>query len=264
MDKILLILQKEWREIRQQRTLVWTIILPPLLFTLIPIVAMFAVGQVSNPSSTTTSATSLVKAIPSLAHMNQQEVAQALIGMQMSILYVLLPAILTSVIASYSIVGEKTSRTLEPLLATPIKTWELLVGKSLASLLPAIIATWLGGGIFIAAVALLAISSHVFSAIISPGWLIVFLLWTPALALIAIALMIAVSSRVNDPRTAQQFSAILIIPFMALFVGQISGLLVLGPTFAFTTFLVLFVLAILSLWLVTRLFQREVILTRWK
>ncbi len=263
MDKILVILQKEWREIRQQRTLLLTILIPPLIITLIPIAAMSLIGQIPA-SSTNISTSSLSSAIPALAHMNQHEIAQAIIGMQLSTLYVLLPAILTSVIASYSIVGEKTSRTLEPLLATPIKTWELLAGKSLAALLPAIIATWLGGGIFIGSVALLAVSSRVFAAIISPGWLIVFLLWTPALALIAIAMMVAVSSRVNDPRTAQQFSVILIIPFLGLLVGQISGLLILGPTFALTVFAVLLALAALSIWIVAQLFQREVILTRWK
>ena len=263
MEKILLILQKEWREIRQQRGLVLTILLPPLIFILIPIVALSIVSQVPGDVTNTSSA-SLAKAIPTLAHMDHTEAAQALIGMQMSIFYVLLPALLTSVIASYSIVGEKTSRTLEPLLATPVQTWELLVGKSLAALLPAIIATWLGGAIFVVSVSLLAISSRVFFAIVSPGWLIVFLLWTPALALIGIALMVAISSRVNDPRTAQQFSAILVIPFLGLFIGQISGLLVLGPTFALTIFVALLVLVVLSIWLVTRLFQREVILTRWK
>lgn len=263
MEKILIVLQKEWREIRQQRSLMLTILLPPLLFTLIPIVALSFVSQVSG-SVTNIGSANLAKVIPALAHMDQREMAQALIGMQMSILYVLLPAILTSVIASYSIVGEKTSRTLEPLLATPVQTWELLVGKSLAALLPAIIATWLGGAIFIVGVRLLAVTLRVFFAVISPGWLIVFLLWTPALAMIAIALMVAVSSRVNDPRTAQQFSVILIIPFLGLFIGQISGLLILGPTFAFTVFVVLLALVILSIWVMTRLFQREVILTRWK
>jgi ABC-2 type transport system permease protein len=35
----------------------------------------------------------------------------------------------------------KSNRTLEPLLATPIKTWELLTGKILASLLPTMLLT---------------------------------------------------------------------------------------------------------------------------
>lgn len=262
MNKVLIILHKEWLEIKQQRALLFTVILPPLLFTLMPIVILFIVGQI--PSTGGSSSSSLARVMPALAGMTAQEVGQALVGMQMSILYVLLPPLISTAIASYSIVGEKTSRTLEPLLATPVRTWELLVGKSLAALLPALIATWLSGAIFIVGVALLAVSTRVFAAIITPGWLIVFLLWTPALALIGIALMVAVSSRVNDPRTAQQFSAVLVVPFLGLFIGQISGLLILGPIFALTVFLILLALVVLAIWIVTQLFQREVILTRWK
>ncbi|HLQ29325.1 MAG TPA: ABC transporter permease subunit [Ktedonobacteraceae bacterium] len=263
MTKIIVILQKEWSEIIQQRALMLTIILLPLLFTLIPIAAITTTSQI-DLSSTNTSTVAIAKVMPSLAGMNSKEVGQALIGMQMSILYILLPVVITSVIASYSIVGEKTSRTLEPLLATPVHTSELLLGKSLAALIPAVVVTWIAGGLFIAFVALFAVSNHVFSAIVSPGWLIIFLLWTPVLGLIGIEMMVAISSRVNDPRTAQQFSVFLVLPVIGLIFGQISGLLVLGPIFALSAFVVLVLVAILAVWIVTRLFQREVILTRWK
>ena len=261
MNKILVIFNKEWLEIRQQRTLLLTILLLPLIFTLIAVGTFTAIGILPNIG---TSSNSNILPIPALAGMSSIEIAQAIIGLQMSLLYVLLPIIITSVIASYSIVGEKTSRTLEPLLATPIRTWELLVGKSLSSLLPAMAATWLAGGIFIACVALFSLSSRVIAAIISPAWLIVFLLWTPLLALIGIAIMVAISSRVNDPRTAQQFSIFLVLPILGIIIGQVSGLFVLGPLIAFVIFLALVLLAVLAIVIVTRLFQREVILTRWK
>ncbi len=261
MDKILVILNKEWLEIRQQRTLLLTILLLPLLFTVISVGTFITIGILPHIGSSSTLNT---LSMPTLAGLSSIEIAQAVVGLQMSLLYVLLPIVITSVIASYSIVGEKTSRTLEPLLATPIRTWELLLGKSLSALLPAIVATWLAGGLFILCVALFSLSARVFAAIVSPAWLIVFLLWTPLLALIGIAVMVAVSSRVNDPRTAQQFSIFLVLPIIALIIGQVSGLYVLGPVFAFAIFLLLVLLAILAIWIVTRLFQREVILTRWK
>lgn len=261
MNKVLIIFNKEWQEIRQQRTLLLTILLLPLLFTLIAVGVFTALGLLPG-LGTSSNVNTLPLAI--LTGMSSKEIAQTIVGIQMSLLFVLLPIVITSVIASYSIVGEKTSRTLEPLLATPIRTWELLLGKSLSALLPAIVATWLAGGIFIACVAIFSISSRVFAAIISPGWLIVFLLWTPLLALIGIAIMVAVSSRANDPRTAQQFSLFLVLPIIALIVGQVTGLFVLGPIFAFVVFLILVLLAVLAIWIVTRLFQREVILTRWK
>jgi len=104
----------------------------------------------------------------------------------------------------------------------------------------------------------------VFAAIVSPGWLTVFLLCTPLLALIAIAAMVAISSRVNDPRTAQQFSAWIVVPFLVVFFGQLAGVLVLSPLVALGAAFGLALIAGLAVLGATRLFQREVILTRWR
>jgi ABC-2 type transport system permease protein len=139
----------------------------------------------------------------------------------------------------------------------------LLAGKMLTALLPAMLLTWLAGAIFVAGVWALALSPRVFTAIVSPGWLTVFLICTPLLALIAIAAMVAISSRVNDPRTAQQFSAWVVVPFLAGFFGQLTGLLVLSPLIALVAAIILAVIAGLAVWGVTALFQREVILTKW-
>lgn len=229
-------------------------------------VAIFAISRFVNLGGIVNglSTGSGILKLPGMGNLTPQEAVQAVGGLQYSLFYMLLPLMLPSIIASYSIIGEKTSRTLEPVLATPIRTWELLLGKSLIALLPALFATWVGGTIFIIATAFLSLSPHVFAAVITPGWLIVLFLWTPLLSMIAIAAMIAVSSRVNDPRTAQQYSAWAVVPFMLLFFGQLFGLVALGALFTFIVFIVLIPLAILALWLASRLFQREVILTRWK
>lgn len=263
MHKVGVILHKEWLDIKLQRNLLLSIILPPLIITLLPIVMLYVTGHVAGGGNIN-GVNASTAGILGLSGLSPQEFAQALLGKQFSVLYVLLPLIIPSIIAAYSVVGEKTSRTLEPLLATPVRTWELLLGKSLIAMLPAVLITWLCGGAFILAVLLLAVSSRVVTAIITPGWLIVFLLWTPLLALIAIAVMMAISSRVNDPRTAQQISAWAVVPFLTIFIGQISGLIILGPVFALTVFIILVPLTILAIWIATKVFQREVILTQWK
>jgi len=265
MQKVIILLQKEWLEFKQQRGMLFSIILLPLLFTILP-VAIFAISRFANLSGVVNgvSTSSGIGKLPALAGLTPQELVQAVGGLQYSLFYILLPLMLPSIIASYSIIGEKTSRTLEPLLATPIRTWELLVGKSLIALLPSLFATWIGGIIFIIATALLAISPHVFAAVITPGWLIMLFLWAPLLSMIAIAAMIAISSRVNDPRTAQQYSAWAVVPFMVLFFGQLFGLIALGTLFALIVFIVLIPLTLLAIWLTTKIFQREVILTSWK
>jgi len=72
------------------------------------------------------------------------------------------------------------------------------------------------------------------------------------------------SSRVNDPRTAQQISAVLIVPVLGLLFGQLAGVVVLGPALALGIGVILAAIAAASLWFAARVFQREVILTRWR
>jgi ABC-2 type transport system permease protein len=265
-NKVLLILRKEWLEIRQQRALVLTMLLPPVLFALLPMVVILVL-DVFPGAGIDRNMKELVDALsrlnPAIATMNPTELGQTIVGQQLATLFFLLPIILPSVIASFSIVGEKTSQTLEPLLATPVKTWELLLAKCLSSLLPSTLLTWCGALLFVVGLSLVAASPAVVGAIITPGWLLVLLFCSPLLALITIALTIAVSSRANDPRTAQQISAVLILPVMLIFFGQITGLLVLSPLIAVLGAVVLSGVAAITLWLATRLFQREVILTRW-
>ena len=53
----------------------------------------------------------------------------------LSLLYMLLiPAIVPSALSAYSVVGEREQGTLEPILITPIRREEFLVGKALAAL----------------------------------------------------------------------------------------------------------------------------------
>lgn len=248
MNNALVILRKEWLEVRKQPLLLISIIVPSIIFTVLPLFVLGSGGALSR-MKTSTSAPPGVQTPLELALM-------------FSALYLLLPGIITSVISSYSIVGEKTSRTLEPLLATPVRTWELLLGKCLASLLPGVGVTWLSALLFLIGASLM--NPLVVVQLLGSGWLIVVLLWAPLLAIIAIAAMIAISSRVNEPRTAQQASAWLIVPFLATFFSQMAGLQVFGVMFDLLIAAVLLGLAVLALWLTTFVFQRETILTRWK
>lgn len=263
MRNLGVLLHKEWLEYQRQRGLLFSTLMVPFILTVIAIGVMLGVSTAPTAGDTEDVARQLMQVNPALAGMSMQEAAQAVMGQSFSTMFLLIPMILPSIIASYCIVGEKMNRTLEPLLATPVETWELLAGKMLASLIPSVILTWVCGGIYILSVWASALSPRVFAAVVSPGWLTVFLACTPLLALIAIAVMVAISSQVNDPRTAQQFSAWVIVPFMGLFFGQLSGVLVLNSQIALIAAGVLFLIAGLAIWGATQIFQREMILTRW-
>lgn len=260
MRNIRILMRKEWKELRQQPGLLISLLALPLLFTAMATVLTLVLGAIPDQD---TLDLPLAQLNPAYATMSVSEVGQSVIGAQMSLLFTILPIMLPSVIASYSIVGEKAGRTLEPLLATPVRTWELLVGKGLLALLPALTLTWLGAGIF--AVCLLAgTSPAVSAAVLSPAWFLLIGVCGPLIAIIAVAAMVAISARVNDPRTAQQYSAIGIVPFMVLFLGQLSGLLILGAALVLVVALVLAIIAALAVWGAVQVFERERILTRWK
>jgi len=259
VKKALVVLQKEWLELRLQRgLLVATLVLPPVI-TAFAVAGFFAVGKL-----TATTIGSAAPLPPDFASLSQFELGQAIVGRQFSTLFLLLPIFIPSVLASYAIVGEKRERTLEPVLATPIRTWELLLGKVLAALIPALAITIASATLFVAGILAFAVSDRVREILVTPGWILAVLVDTPLLALIGVALIVVLSSRVNDPRTAQQISAVLIVPVLGLLFGQLAGVVVLGPALALGIGAVLAVIAAGALWLATRLFQREVILTRWR
>ena len=254
MRKVLVILRKEFRDMLQQRILLYSIFLPPLLFVVIPLIFLQKVGNGSRASSLH---------VPSLQGLTLHEYAQGLVGTEFSNIYILLSMIVPSTIAAYSIIGEKSNHTLEPLLATPVRRWQLLAGKILAALLPAVLVTWISGGLFIAELAIFT-DANVVSHVVTQGWIILFIAGTPLLGLIAVAIMTAISSRVNDTRTAQQLSIWAVVPIIGIVLGELSGQFELTVLVAVVAIVVLIPVAILSIWGAAQLFQREAILTRWK
>jgi ABC-2 type transport system permease protein len=77
-------------------------------------------------------------------------------------------------------------------------------------------------------------------------------------------LAVVISSRVNDPRTAQQFGVLIVVPVTALVIGQVSGALWLSGRALVLVALGLFRVWILLTLFSVALFEREAILTRWR
>jgi ABC-2 type transport system permease protein len=179
-------------------------------------------------------------------------------------MFMIVPVAIPVTIAAYSIVGEKTTRSLEPLLATPITTVELLVGKCLAAVIPAVLATYAAFGLFAFGSWLIVANKMLLTALLDARWLIAVFIVGPLLAVMAVAFALMVSSRVSDPRVAEQVSMVIIVPVLAGFFGQMAGLFVLNRQVISVVAIVMIALDVLLVYLATRVFQRESILTRWK
>ncbi len=264
MTKIWAIVRKEWAEVFRRKIVLFSVAFMPLIFSAIPLIALYSIRNVTDISELSNLGSLLDLAPQLCGTLDQLACAQFLLMQQFMVLFLLLPVIIPVTIASYSIVGEKTAKTLEPLLATPITTTQLLAGKALAAVLPAIGATLIGYTIFSTGTYFMATDPTVAAQLFAPLWLLGIIVVGPLLSITGVSIAVMVSSRVNDPRVAEQVSALVVLPIIAVFAGQVLGAIVINMQFMILVAIALVFIDAALIFVATQLFQRESILTRWK
>ena len=263
LNKIKIVIRKEWAEVFKNRLVIFSIIFLPLLLTAIPLGTLYGVqGDTSGSTGMEDLPDSFSQICPS--NLNSGECFQVYMVSNFMIMFMIIPLFIPVNIAAYSVVGEKNNRTLEPLLATPITTAELLTAKNLAAGIPAILATWGSFGLFAGGILLISNNQTVVNALLRPMWLLAVFLVGPLMAVMSVNFSLMVSSRVNDPRVAEQFSALVILPVVGAFMAQMLGVLLLDETLVLLFGAIILVLDVVLVFLAIRLFERENILTRWK
>ncbi len=263
MKHIRTIFVKEWQDALRNKTVFYVVVLVPLFMVILPIVLLFLMARLPVSES---DMAELGRALnnPMFAGMLPAEAMQSVLTSNMLVLFLMMPVMVPVTIASYSIVGEKAQRSLEPLLATPITTPELLLGKGLAAAIPGILTTWIAYGIFLVFAYFLSASPRVFSVFINPMWLVALFVLAPLLAIMAVNFGLIISSRVSDPRSAEQLGALVVLPLMLLFIGGLSGIIALNSMTFWVVAVLTMVADVALVVLAVKLFQRETILTRWK
>jgi ABC-2 type transport system permease protein len=175
----------------------------------------------------------------------------------------LVPIFAALSLAAQAFVGEKQSKSLEPLLTTPITVPELLLGKVLTPLLLALLlmaATYL-----LHLVVMLTLGeAGVWRTLFLPRTLMLYLLIGPLVSVTALLSAAIVSSRANDARSAQQLGGLIVLPLTGLFVAQLAGQFLVNTTALALTAAALLIVNLGLVWLGVRVFQRETILLRWK
>jgi ABC-type transport system involved in multi-copper enzyme maturation permease subunit len=182
------IVSKELREYRHNGNIIYAMAILPLIFLVQPLVQVFAITA---------------QASGSLRH-------------EHALLYMLaIPVLVPATLASYSVVGERLQATLEPVLTTPVRRQELLLGKALAAFVPAVAVAYTVFALFVAVVELFA-APGVAPALIRGPDLLAQLVFTPLLATWSIWVGIAISARCSDPRTAGQLAILASLPTVAV------------------------------------------------
>jgi len=254
------ILRREWSETIRNRLLMSTILIPPILLTVAPILLTAAVGASQLPPELEQQ---VLAQRPEWASFTPGELAGAFAVQQFLVFFLLMPAYIPLSIATFSIIGEKQARSLEPVLATPIRTQELLAGKAVAALVPGLLAGWVTYAIFVA-LASLTYGPALFGVVTDPSWLAGVFLLGPAVGLSSVVAGVIVSARVNDPRVAQQIGGVVIVPVIALVLLQATGTLLVGAVGYTLLAIIVLVISFIGLRIGVRLFDREAILTRWR
>lgn len=174
----------------------------------------------------------------------------------------IVPVVVATSIASHAVVGEKRARTLEPLLATPITTFELLAAKTLAAWLPAVALALLCFAIYMTGIALVA-RPGVATALLAGRSFIVAALLGPLASLAALQVTICMSSRAKDERSAQQWGSLIVLPIAGTLLTPFLGVQV-TPSIMLTGVAVLAGVNAVLMRVAIGLFDRESILTRWR
>lgn len=255
------VLAREWLDLSKSRAAKITAWLLPL--GLIAAVAGTEVWLSSLDPKTLASAAEEIGRTPSLGIGGAGEAPLVtllnFVNLQWLALILIQPAVLPQMISVYSIVTEKESRSLEAVLATPISTLDLLLGKTLVAVLPAIALTWLcylGSAAASAFAAPASVALHFFT----PRFALAFSVLVPLVAFLAGISGVIVSAHARDVRGAQSLSGFVVLPLMGVaLVPLVNSLSLLAVTCALLT--------LVSLWLsrvAVRLFRRGEILTRWR
>ena len=205
----------------------------------------------------------LVEAIPGVAQLPGREQILVLLLNQFNFFLLLIPTMVAISVATFSIVDEKLSGSLEALLATPVKTWELLLGKALAGAIPALVVTWLSAGAFLLVESGLG-WGDLSEFVVTAGWFLTLFLLTPAVAILSFMLGVTGSSRAKDARSAQNTVLIIVLPVLALIGIQITGIVWFTPSLILVLALAIGVADFISLRAAVRLFRRESIVVQWR
>ena len=186
-----------YREVRDQLR-DWRIVFPVVVLTLLfPALMNFTAGQV----------------VGFVRQYGADVIADRFIPFLLMIVG-FFPITVSLVMALESFAGETERRSIEPLLGSPLSDWQLYLGKLLASLIPPLLASYMGVAVYLIGIRR------------SAGWvptldfLILVLVLTAVQALVMVSGAVVVSTQTTSVRAANLLSSFIIIPMALLIQGE--------------------------------------------
>jgi ABC-2 type transport system permease protein len=268
---IFAIVRKDLKVVSQNKGVMLPIIIAPLImFGILPWLVLVMPSLFNNISSSGIGVEGIQALIQRMPEALQQEMANYtpdqfffiyLLVYVMAPLFMVVPLMVSIVIAADSFAGEKERKTMEALLYTPTTDQELFIAKLLSGWLAAIAVAFAG---FVMYVVMANASAWSFmQRIFFPNtmWLVLILWVVPALPGLGLGVMVLVSARAQGFQDAYQIGNLIVLPVVLLVVGQVSGVVSFSLMLVFLLGLVVWLLDGLLIWLGSRSFRRNRLLT---
>ncbi len=235
---------KDFKILRKKSSVIYSsIVLPIVIGVAFPLILNYAIEKNKNGGMTAATIPTLMDAF--------------------SIWFLIGAVMIPTAIASYSLVGEKIQKSLEPMLATPMSDGEILLGNTISGLLIPVAAIYAGSILFMALMDQVTVGK--LGYLYYPNWQIgAILLAAPLASLLSVQLNVIISSRVNDARTAQQLGVLVVIPFAGVYVASEMGFFQFSDTNLLIIAGALLIVDLCLFFLSKATFQREQILTKWR
>jgi ABC-2 type transport system permease protein len=270
MRAILAIARKDLKVAMQNKGVVLPIvILPLILFVVFPWVMVYASSMTDMTGSSFSNVDEMLARMPSgllneLSRYNQEQqlIVFSLVYM-LAPMFLILPLMVSSVFAADSFAGEKERKTLEALLYTPTTDRDLFTAKLLGAWTAAIVVALFSFVVYVVMVNAAGWQSigHIFF----PNWMwIALVFWvTPAVAGLGLVVMVFVSVRAQGFQDAYQTGGLVVLPVLALMIGQISGVMYFSLGVVLLVGLVIWLLDVVLLWFAGKSFRRGELMTKF-
>jgi ABC-2 type transport system permease protein len=265
-----LIVQRELREtIRDANMLLPLLLLPILIGVMAGLTAFVSFGSQSGSVGTAVTNAALdnlppaaVQRLSNVPINDRMATLETLLKAFSIPLFWVIPVALAPAVAADSFVGERERASLEPLLATPVHMRDVLAGKLLASMIPAVVGTWLGVLVFWLLTALSRSPLYARMTLTDVDWLFSLVVVTPLIALFTTSVAALISTRVSGYRVAYQLNGLVALPVVLVLIPATAFWFLLSPfALAFVALLMAAFTLVLVAWAL-RLFDRERLLSR--
>jgi ABC-type Na+ efflux pump permease subunit len=254
------IVGRDIRAVRRSKAITLPMVfVPVVLLVLLP----FGLGVIARNAPTdqvqNVLSSSLVRGLadPILALPEKERLVVLVLGYLLSPLLLVIPLMVSAVLAADAFAGEKERRTLEVVLHLPISDRDLFVAKVLTALLPAIVITWIGAAIY-ALICNLVAWPATHRPFLPFSQFLVMIVWiAPAVALLALGLLVIVSSRARTTQEANQLGGAVILPLIFVAAAQASTLMLLPVAGVVAVGALVWVVALALVWVNSRRFTRD-------